>query len=567
MPRLEDENVPNSKVRKTSWFALAFGSIVVLCLFAFVDLKPQTNFSPRCEILPKLVPQTYAENNETVSSILHDPEFRKASAKKLSSAVQVPTEVYDGMPPVEEAPEFWSRMGKFHDYLLTTFPSVHSKLDVAKVNTYGLVYTWKGSDESLKPIMLTAHMDVVPVQNETISRWAYPPFEGHYDGKLMFGRGVVDCKNLLVGLMESVELLLKEDFQPKRTILLAFGFDEESSGTHGASSIGKYLEDKYGPDSLYLILDEGGGQLEKHDATTYIASPNTSEKGYMDMVVELTTPGGHSSVPPDHTSIGMMSELVRNIESDPFESILSSRNPTLQYLECLAEHSDSMDSDLKTNILKAAVDKAANSKVIKYIETSRLMKYLIRTSQSVDIVNGGAKANALPEHVSVLVNHRISVESSIEETAERFVGRVSKIANKYNVGLVDHLGKELLASTANGHFNLSILTSSEPAPISSTESDVWKLYSGVLRHLYEDLVFQGSLAKPVIIAPSVPTGNTDTRHYLNLTNNIYRSMPGYSTMSMMESGLHSVNEKIEFDFHLHIIAFYYQYMHVLDESF
>ncbi|KAF7999535.1 hypothetical protein HF325_006211 [Metschnikowia pulcherrima] len=79
--------------------------------------------------------------------------------------------------------------------------------------------------------MLTAHYDVVPVQPETLNQWTFPPFDGAYDGRYVYGRGVSDCKDLLVGLLETVELLLSEDrFAPQRTIVLAFGYDEEAAG-------------------------------------------------------------------------------------------------------------------------------------------------------------------------------------------------------------------------------------------------------------------------------------------------------------------------------------------------
>lgn len=128
------------------------------------------------------------------------------------------------------------------------------------VNTFGLVFTINGTDSSLKPIMLTAHQDVVPVQDE--SSWKYPPFSAHFDGRWLWGRGSSDDKNSLSALFSALETLLSNpDWVPKRTILVALGFDEES-GTRGAGTIGPFLEERYGEQSMAIILDEGGMGLE-----------------------------------------------------------------------------------------------------------------------------------------------------------------------------------------------------------------------------------------------------------------------------------------------------------------
>jgi len=43
-----------------------------------------------------------------------------------------------------------------NDTAHATFVS-HKRLTLTKVNTYGLLYEWKGADSSLKPLLLAAH--------------------------------------------------------------------------------------------------------------------------------------------------------------------------------------------------------------------------------------------------------------------------------------------------------------------------------------------------------------------------------------------------------------------------
>lgn len=129
------------------------------------------------------------------------------------------------------------------------------------VNTLGLVYTIEGSDPSLKPLMLAAHQDVVPVND--VQNWKYPPFSAHFDGRFLWGRGASDDKNSLTALLSALETLLGyAEWVPRRTIVLALGFDEESSGRRGAGTIGPFLEERYGKYGIALLLDEGGMGLE-----------------------------------------------------------------------------------------------------------------------------------------------------------------------------------------------------------------------------------------------------------------------------------------------------------------
>jgi Gly-Xaa carboxypeptidase len=124
------------------------------------------------------------------------------------------------------------------------------------------VYIWKGSDESLKPLLLMAHQDVVPVEPTTVDQWAHPPYSGYCDGERIWGRGSSDDKSGLVGIMITIETLLEKGFKPARSIVLSFGFDEERSGVYGAQEIAKALLALYGENAFALIVDEGAGLSE-----------------------------------------------------------------------------------------------------------------------------------------------------------------------------------------------------------------------------------------------------------------------------------------------------------------
>ena len=143
-----------------------------------------------------------------------------------------------------------------HDYLKASFPRVHAELDREIVQSHSLLYTWRGSDASLKPILLIGHLDVVPVEPGTEDKWQEAPFGGRIVDGFIWGRGAIDNKSTVVGALEAVELLLREGFRPSRTVYLAFGHDEEVGGTSGARGIAALLSNRRV--ELEMVLDEGG---------------------------------------------------------------------------------------------------------------------------------------------------------------------------------------------------------------------------------------------------------------------------------------------------------------------
>lgn len=253
--------------------------------------------------------------------------------ERHSALVRVPSICYDDLGPFDEDSR-WKPFYDFHDVLAQTFPLVHASFTREKINTFGLLYTLPGTDPTLKPLMLTAHQDVVPVADP--STWTHPPFDAFYDGTWLWGRGASDDKNSMTALLSAVETLLSQPgFRPRRTILLAFGFDEECSGVKGAGSIAAHLKAAYGPDSLAIVLDEGGMGLQQIDNVLY-ALPAVMEKGHVDIWLTLHVQGGHSSTPFPHTGIGIVSEIVVALESHPYEPVLLKGSPIYQHYVCQA---------------------------------------------------------------------------------------------------------------------------------------------------------------------------------------------------------------------------------------
>ncbi|PPQ73274.1 hypothetical protein CVT24_009929 [Panaeolus cyanescens] len=484
-----------------------------------------------------------------LSDFVNAPNFTDKAAENLAGAVRIPTMSFDDMGPVDQDPR-WEPFTKMHEYLASTFPKIHENLKLTIIGGYSLVYTWEGADTSAKPLMLTGHLDVVPALT-ALDRWTYPPFSGTHDGEWVYGRGAGDCKNNVIGIMTAVEHLLNADWTPKRTIILAFGQDEEISGPRGATNIGKHLETLYGKNGIAMIVDEGGMGLDKIYGTEF-ALPGNAE-------IQVDMLGGHSSVPTPHTSIGLLSKIVSAVEdSDIFQPHLEEKSPIWGYLSCIGRHGDK--AEVPGWIQDGVSAKRPDFKHLahKFAEISPGNRYLVQTSKAATIFHAGLKSNALAESARVLFNSRIDIFSSPQRTKKAYYSLVKPIAEKYSLNVIISDGDYTAPVLEDGEFktdsigNVTLIWSSahvaSPISPSNLGSPAWTIFSKAV---------QAAFGEHVVTAPSAMTGNTDTRFYVryrwNLSENIYRWSP---TRAGTKLNIHTVDEKIKIQTHVEGIKFY-----------
>jgi Gly-Xaa carboxypeptidase len=529
------------------------------------QLSTNTGSKAGCPQVEPLFPsRTSGQLNDT-EIYLDSDDFRKLAIDRLSGAVQIPTQSYDDMGDIGADPR-WDIFNSFADYLAKTFPLTHASLQLEKVNTHGLLFTWAGTDASLKATLLMAHQDVVPVPDSTVRQWTHPPFSGHYDGKFVWGRGASDCKNQLMAILSAVEALLATDFTPRRTLILSFGFDEEISGREGAQHLAKHLVEKYGHDSIAAIVDEGAVNVENWGAD--FAIPGVAEKGYIDVDIVVRMPGGHSSVPPEHNGIGVAAELITLIEHGTYEPRLADENPYLGLLTCGAERAPDFPKKLHHLLDKrSSKSHTCSKKQDKLAEEAAKagpgVKYLFTSSVAVDIIHGGVKNNALPERTQITVNHRINVGSSSKDIKARVTKLAGSIAKKYNLKLNAFNGTEEPSSITLSH-RATVL---EPAPVTpttlySSSSNItrvtpFSVLSGTTRALY---------GKDLIVAPGIMTGNTDTRYYWDLSEHIFRYGPGWDKEQAGMGNIHTVDERIGVQAHLDTVKWMWGWIRNMDEA-
>lgn len=198
----------------------------------------------------------------------------------------------------------------FQQFLNKTYPLAHKNLDFELVNEHALLYTWTGSDTKLKPILILAHYDVVPVEPGTEGKWIKDAYSEIIEDGFVWGRGTLDDKVNVLATMEAVEILLAEGKQPARTVMLAYGHDEEIGGDGGAAKISELLKSRN--ISVEFALDEGGvlatGLMLGISAP--VATIGIAEKGYVSIKLLVEAAGDHSSQPPKATAVGIMAKAI-----------------------------------------------------------------------------------------------------------------------------------------------------------------------------------------------------------------------------------------------------------------
>ncbi len=415
-------------------------------------------------------------------------------AARLSDAVQIDTSVSDDWPSPADSPDRWNEIfNPFFDWMARSFPKMHhggldsvgegepGTVELEKVNQHHLLYIWKGSDPSLKPLLLMAHQDVVPVNPEVADQWRYPPFSGHIDEHgVVWGRGTFDAKSWLVSISSTIEAFLEAGHVPTRTVVVSFGFMEEASGLWSAQPAGKWLEARFGKDAFAMIVDEGNPTLHQADTSNLlgkpVALPAVAEKGRMDVRMTVRTRGGHSSFPDSETSISMLAELIRAVQESPyFGARLTGEEDDYAYaqMKCFAP-SPRFPAEVRSRMrdlewalghprgraaartttgicprrhplrhaaarLASALDSDrrhrqrvahARARLEATVDRYPALRNPAETTRAADLFKAGVKLNALPERAEVIFDHRIATSSGVAELKRAYAQALAQHADK-----------------------------------------------------------------------------------------------------------------------------------------
>jgi len=456
-------------------------------------------------------------------------------AAHLSQAVQLATISTQGAP----LPSTLKAILSLHALLERLYPRVHSTLKKEIINGYSLLYTWEGTQPDLPPALFLAHLDVVPAEDapqaptdieESLrtaiaegrpgAPWKYPPFSGQIADGYVWGRGATDDKCNVIGQMEAVEALLRSRYRPARTVMLAFGQDEEVGGRDGAATIAALLE-KRGV-RLFSVIDEGGEVTEGilPGVKAPVAMVGITEKGFLSLMLSVESQGGHSSAPPAHTAIGVLASAVQRLEAHPFTPHLESALPMLRYL----------GADLPVWLqLPLANLWLTGGLVRRTLAASPLTNAIIRTTQAVTIFHGGVKDNILPPKADAVVNFRILPGETHRSVYEHTTHAVADP----RVSIRPARGETLSDSGW------------EPTPTSSLKSTAFRRLAGLIQAHFPTAA----------ISPYGVVGATDARYYAPLSDSVYRFAPISGGKDELNRA-HGTNERLSLANCGKMVAFY-----------
>ena len=353
------------------------------------------------------------------------------------------------------------------------------------------------------------------------AEWTHPPFDGVIVDGLIWGRGTLDIKNQLIGIMDAAETLLGQGYRPERTILFGLGHDEETGGVNGCKIMGQMLKER--GIRLAGIVDEGGGITEGLAAGVRgaIGLIGVSEKGYLTVEIAVRGQPGHSSTPPPQTAIGILARALARLEAHPMPTHLRRLRP------------------LYRGIGKAAPIWLQVAFANIWLFGPFLRRWLmgipemnasLRTTTALTIIQGGVEDNTIPAEAVATVNFRLIPGETIADAlwhAKRVIG-----------------DERVHITPVEGKFN-------EALPISPNKGPAYEGLKTVIRQVFDN--------PPV--APFTMLGGTDCQHFVPVCDHIYR----FTSVVMDESfrGLeHGIDERIPVEAMAKMVKFYAQLMQV-----
>lgn len=414
-------------------------------------------------------------------------------ALHLSGAVQIKTIATESMDTTDPAP-----FEAFHAYLRETFPRIHETMSVERVN-HSLLYHWKGTTDA-RPIVLMAHMDVVPVEEATLDKWTHTPFGGEIADGYVHGRGSIDMKGHLIAKLEAVEYLLKQGFTPERDVYLALGHDEEQMGLNG----GKLLAEKLRAVNPEYVFDEGGAIIngKEFGIDGKIAAIGIAEKSTMNVRLTAHSKGGHASMPPRQTAVGALAEAIDRLEKTGFPMYVN--QAAGEMFDTLKPH---MNTVFRMALCNLWLFKPIFFKIMRGLPKGAA---LLHTTATPTMLSGSMQPNVLAQQATATLNCRIIPG----ETMQSALDRIQKL-----------VGPDI---------EVTVLYGSDPAGVSSTHT----LGFAAMRH-----AVHAAIDPDIVVAPYLMMATSDSRHYDGVAEAVYRFDPFQSVGEDLDT-IHGVNERL-----------------------
>lgn len=434
-----------------------------------------------------------------------------AALARFRELLQIPT-----VSRTDESEIDWQPFDDFLAALVRLYPRTHEVLEREVVDGHSLLYRWPGARGAGDPLVLMAHLDVVPVVEE---EWDHPPFAAEIVGSgadaTIHARGAIDDKGSLVAILEAVEQLVADGFTPARDVYLSFGHNEETAGG-GARAIVALLDERNIRPGL--VLDEGGAVVD--GAVPGVGVPTAmvgvAERGVMTLLMTARETGGHASTPPAMPATARLARGIDRLRRHPFPTRIAP--PVRAMFATLAPQAPQPLRWVFGNLgltgpLVAAVLPRVGA------ETNAM----VRTTAVATELSGAPGENVLATTARASINIRLLTGDTVAGATER-VRRV----------------------VADPELEIEVRHGSDPSPVSPWRGEPWRRIAGAVRE---------ALGDEIVTTPYIQLGASDSRWFTPISSHVYRFTPFHLTRAERD-GLHAHNERIRVDVWLRGIGFY-----------
>ncbi len=399
---------------------------------------------------------------------------------------------------------------KFRALLKERYPNVTAHCERKRFDTTAVLYRWRGKSDQ-KPTVLMSHYDVVPVDR---AQWDKEPFAGDMHSGVIWGRGTLDTKATLCGVMEAAEKLIGDGFVPENDIYLAFSGDEEIAGSGQPTVVEYFKQQNIKP---ALVLDEGGAVVQGKfpGVTKKIAFVGITEKGQMNVRLTVKSKGGHASSPPRKTPIATLAKAVTAVDTHPFPFTLS--EATAAMFDTLGRHSNFAYRMIFANLwlFSPLLDKLAS-------KSGGQFNALLRTTCAFTVMQGSSANNVIPPVASVGANIRIISGETVDSV-------MAHLKNTIN----------------DDDIELSLINGGNPCKTSKASGAGWDRVTESITECWPDAA----------TSPYLMYAASDSRHYAEICDSVYRFSVIEMTAEQLDT-IHGHNEHITVSQLTKIVQFY-----------
>lgn len=435
----------------------------------------------------------------------------EASVARFRELLQIAT-----VSHADEAEIDWAPFDRFVEAVIRLYPRTHETLTREVVDDHSLLYRWAGSQGAEDPLVLMAHLDVVPVVPE---EWEHAPFGAEIVGEgpaaAIHARGAIDDKGSLVAILEAVEQLAGEGFTPARDVYLSFGHNEETAGG-GARAIVALLEARGIRPGL--VLDEGGAVVDGviPGVTAPTAMVGVAERGVMTALLTVREGGGHASTPPATPATVRLARAIDRLHRHPFPTRIAP--PVRALFATIAPHAP---QPLRWVFGNLALTGPLLARVFPFLGPE--MNALVRTTAVATELSGAPGENVLATTARASINIRLLTGDTVASATAR-----------------------VRRAVADPQVEIEVRHGSDPSPVSPWRGEPWRrIATAVATALGDD----------IITTPYIQLGASDSRWFTEISAHVYRFTPFHLTRAERDA-LHSHNERIRVDVWLRGIGFY-----------